>query len=35
MKKEGHPSTPTTIFGGILAISILRHAGMDGRHPGP
>jgi hypothetical protein len=35
MKKEVHPSTPTPIFDGILAISSFRHAGMDCRHPGP
>ena len=35
MKKEVHPSTPTPIFDNILAISSLRHAGMDCRHLGP
>jgi hypothetical protein len=35
MKKEMHPSTPTPMFDAILAISSLRHAGMDCRHPGP
>jgi hypothetical protein len=35
MKKELHPSTPTPMFDGILAVSSNRHAGMDCRHPGP
>jgi hypothetical protein len=33
MKKEVHPFMPTEIFGGILAITSLRPAGMDCRHP--
>jgi hypothetical protein len=35
MKKEVHLSTPRPIFDCILASSSLRHAGMDGRYPGP
>jgi hypothetical protein len=35
MKKEARRSTSTPVFDGILAISSFRHAGMDGRHPGP
>jgi hypothetical protein len=32
--KKMHPSTPTPIFDAILALSSLRDAGMDCRHPG-
>jgi hypothetical protein len=35
MKKEMHLCTPTPMADGISAISSLRHAGMDCRHPGP
>jgi hypothetical protein len=34
MKKEMHPSTPRQVLDCIVAISSVRHAGMDCRRPG-